>query len=112
VGIGPNGHLGFNEPGTPWDTVCHVADLAQITIDNAVKYFPNLTKPIRQGITVGVKHIMESRRVMLLASGAKKTDIIRQTVQGEQSTAVPSTVLQSHPDCLIVTDEACWQERG
>ncbi|WP_341225868.1 glucosamine-6-phosphate deaminase [uncultured Arcticibacterium sp.] len=104
VGIGLNGHIGLNEPGYAFDHYCHVTDLAQMTIDVGQKYFEAAT-PLTKGITVGLKHLLEAKTAMIMASGEKKAAIIGQTVNSPVSTEIPSTVFQLHKEGLIWVDE-------
>ncbi len=108
LGIGLNGHIGFNEPGASWDSLCHVAELDDITKSVASKYFPNGTDHVHQGITIGMRHIMESKRVVVLANGEKKTEIVKKVVHDTGTPAVPASMLKDHPHCSIIVDEACW----
>ncbi|AWW00466.1 6-phosphogluconolactonase [Arcticibacterium luteifluviistationis] len=105
VGIGLNGHIGLNEPGYAFGNYCHVTDLAQMTIDVGQKYFEAAT-PLSKGITVGLKHLLEAKTAMLMASGEKKAAIISQTVSSQVSPEIPSTVFQLHKDGLIWLDDA------
>lgn len=105
VGIGLNGHIGLNEPGYAFDHYCHVSDLAQMTIDVGQKYFEAAT-PLSKGITVGLKHLLEAKTAMIMASGEKKAPIIHQTVSSQVSPEIPSTVFQLHKDGLIWVDGA------
>jgi galactosamine-6-phosphate isomerase len=105
VGVGLNGHIGLNEPGYDFDNYCHVTELAEITIEVGQKYFKFET-PLTQGITIGLKHLLEAKTAMLMAGGEKKAEIIRQTVSAEISSEIPSTVFQLHKNGLIWLDEA------
>jgi galactosamine-6-phosphate isomerase len=105
VGVGLNGHIGLNEPGYDFDNYCHVTELADITIEVGQKYFKSET-PLIQGITIGLKHLLEAKTAMLMASGERKAEIIRQTVAAEISSETPSTVFQLHRNGLIWLDEA------
>ncbi len=104
VGIGLNGHIGLNEPGCSFDHYCHVTKLAQMTIDVGQKYFNSAT-PLTKGITVGLKHLLEAKTAMLIATGKKKASIIEETLKSEVSPAVPSTVFQKHQNGLVWVDE-------
>ena len=105
VGIGLNGHIGLNEPGYDFENYCHVTELAQMTIDVGQKYFESETA-LCQGITVGLKHLLEGKVAILMAAGEKKAEIIKETIHGEVSPAIPSTVFQMHKNGLIWLDEA------
>lgn len=105
VGLGVNGHLGFNEPGTPFDTRTHVTSLAPETIDHNVRYFGDRARVPRQAITMGIATIFEARRVLLLASGESKTAAVRAALEGPVSVGVPASVLQAHPHVTVVLDK-------
>lgn len=103
VGIGMNGHIGFNEPGTPVDILCHVATLAPTTIEVGQKYFSSAT-PLDKGITVGLGHLMEASRLLLIANGAHKKDVIQQALYGPVDQDFPASIIQAHPHALVITD--------
>jgi glucosamine-6-phosphate deaminase len=104
VGIGMNGHLGLNEPGTPFDLYAHRSKLDPITVEVGQKYFSQATA-LTEGITLGLKHLSDAGKAVLIASGAKKANIIAQSLQGQISTDVPATVLQTIPSALILLDK-------
>lgn len=103
VGIGMNGHIGFNEPGISWDKRVHVADLAPITQTVGQKYFQS-EMVLKQGLTMGVQHILEARTVALLANGVRKAAIIQSVLEGEVSNLLPASVLQQHANALVFLD--------
>ncbi|NUO02709.1 MAG: glucosamine-6-phosphate deaminase [Saprospiraceae bacterium] len=103
VGIGLNGHIGFNEPGVAFDNKAHVVDLHPITKTTGQKYFQSETL-LNQGITLGIRQLMDAKTVILMANGAKKTNIIQQALEGTVSNALPASILQSHPNCLAFLD--------
>ncbi|MFT6879913.1 MAG: galactosamine-6-phosphate isomerase [Arcticibacterium sp.] len=105
VGIGLNGHIGLNEPGYSFGHYCHVTEIAQMTIDVGQKYFKTET-PLTKGITVGLKHLLEAKAAMIMASGIKKAAIIKETVSAKISPEIPSTVFQLHANGYVWLDEA------
>lgn len=105
VGIGMNGHIGFNEPGIPFDKYSHVADLDNTTTTVGQKYFKT-TMALRQGITLGLKHLQESKKVLLMANGAKKAEVIKKTVEGELRPSFPASIMQQHNNGFVMIDEA------
>lgn len=106
LGIGSNGHLAFNEPGTPFDSVTQVVDLVESTIKDNARFFDyDMSKVPTQSITMGIKNVMDAKRILLVASGKNKADAIYKTVNGEISTDCPASILQKHPDVTIVVDE-------
>jgi glucosamine-6-phosphate isomerase len=105
VGIGMNGHIGFNEPGVSSELYAHVATLDETTISVGQKYFKEKTT-LGKGITIGLKYLMESKRPILIANGEKKSSIIQQTIEGAISMQVPATIMRKHPTSLVVIDQA------
>jgi glucosamine-6-phosphate isomerase len=109
VGIGMNGHIGLNEPGTDFNNYAHHSALAPVTIDVAKKYFtqqPQLT----EGITLGLRHLAEARTPMLIASGAKKAGIIAQALNGPVTTDVPASIFQTLPNAQIFSDHSAAEK--
>lgn len=107
LGIGSNGHIGFNEPGTSFDSVTHVVDLKESTIkDNARFFNDDLSQVPTQAITMGISNVLAARKILLLASGENKANAIQATVMGVVTENVPASILQNHPDVVIIIDEA------
>ncbi len=104
VGIGMNGHIGLNEPGTDFNLYAHHAPLAETTITVGQKYFKQQTV-LTEGITLGLKHLQESKIPLLVAGGAKKADIIAQALQGEVTEQLPATIFQTLPSAMVFLDE-------
>lgn len=104
VGVGMNGHIGFNEPGIPVAQYAHVVDLDATTQSVGQKYF---TQPevLKKGITLGLQHLLEARRVLLVASGAKKAEIIKKAIEGPIDTQVPASIIRQHPHGVVLLDE-------
>ncbi len=105
VGMGLNGHIALNEPGTPFNLGCHVVELAESTKTVGQKYFTQETT-LNQGITLGLRHLTEAHEVILLVSGAKKAAILRDALRGPVSEQVPASILQTQPRAQIWIDEA------
>jgi 6-phosphogluconolactonase/glucosamine-6-phosphate isomerase/deaminase len=103
VGIGVNGHIGFNEPGTPVDMLCHVATLEPTTVQVGQKYFTEAT-PLGKGITVGLGHLMRAKRLVLIANGAHKKDVVQQARYGPVDPMFPASIIQVHPHVMVITD--------
>jgi galactosamine-6-phosphate isomerase len=103
VGVGMNGHIGFNEPGVPMDEYAHIVDLDATTQSVGQKYFRQSTT-LRQGITLGLKHFLESRRGILMASGIRKAEVIRQALTGPVTAQMPASCIQKHPNGVAVLD--------
>ncbi len=106
LGIGSNGHIGFNEPNTPFGSVTHVVDLTENTIKDNARFFNSIDEVPTQAISMGIKNVMNSKAILLIASGANKADAIKATVEGPVTEKVPASVLQLHPNCYIVVDKA------
>ncbi len=104
VGIGINGHIGFNEPGVSFDNYSHVILLDDTTITVGQKYFKTPVA-LQKGITIGLKHLLESRKVLLIANGTKKAHVINKTVNGEITNDFPASIMQLHPNGFIMMDE-------
>ncbi len=107
LGIGSNGHIGFNEPGTSFDSVTHIVDLKESTIkDNARFFDDDISKVPTKAITMGISNVMAAKQILLVASGANKANAIQATVMGVVTENVPASILQEHPNVIIIIDEA------
>ena len=105
LGLGSNGHIAFNEPGTPFDARTHVVALSESTRKSNAAFF--LDQPVpTHAITMGIGTILESQRIVLLASGEKKRDAIARLRSREQSADFPASALWSHPNVLVLVDSA------
>jgi glucosamine-6-phosphate deaminase len=105
LGLGQNGHVGFNEPGSVVDSVGRVVELDSTSIEANRKWFAGKYAPVR-GVTVGLKTILAARRVMLLAYGAHKSGAVTDMVHGIASSDCPASFLQEHSDTHVFLDEA------
>lgn len=105
LGIGRNGHIGFNEPGSPFDSRTRIVRLSEQTrMDNA-RFFKSLDEVPMYAITMGIATIMEAKRIILLASGETKAEAIAKAIKEPKTVMVPASVLQDHPDCLFIIDK-------
>lgn len=104
LGLGPNGHIGFNEPSHNMEIHTHVVDLTAETIQANTRFFPGSEAVPRQAITMGVGSIMRAQRILLLVSGESKSEILTKTLYGPVSTEVPASILQLHTDLTVLTD--------
>lgn len=104
LGIGNNGHIGFNEPDDKLGARTHIVRLTEDTIQANARFFEKESEVPREAITMGVGTIMQAKKILLLASGWSKAKAIQQTIHGEVDTEVPSTVLQMHRDVTIIAD--------
>ena len=106
VGIGMNGHIGFNEPGTSFTLLSHVAELDEITKSVGQKYFDGPVA-LGEGITIGLGHLMNTKKVFLMANGSKKAEVIKKTIEGPVTKSFPASIMQKHPDgCILIDEEA------
>lgn len=106
LGIGGNGHIGFNEPGTPFTEETHIIDLTEKTRSDNARFFENdINKVPTQAITMGIATIMKAKKILLVASGANKADAVAAMVNGPVDPACPASVLQNHPDVVVIVDE-------
>ena len=106
LGLGSNGHIGFNEPGTPFGSVTHLVDLTENTIKDNSRLFANIEDVPRQALSMGIKNIMQAKSILMVVSGANKADAVYGMVKGEVTPDLPASVLQLHPDVTIVCDKA------
>jgi glucosamine-6-phosphate deaminase len=105
LGIGLNGHLGMNEPGSPENSPTRRVELHGSTVQSSARYFAHHNLP-RWGVTVGLQAVLASKEVWLLANGASKAGIIEQTVRGEIGSSNPASLLRQHPNCSLFVDPA------
>lgn len=105
LGLGQNGHLGFNEPGSPENSAARIVDLEQISIDANRAWFAGRYAP-RQGATIGLKTILAARKVLIMAFGPHKAQAVQAMVHGPRSTTCPASFLQGHPSVDLFIDSA------
>ena len=107
LGIGSDGHIAFNEPGTPFDSLVHLVHLKQQTIHDNARFFDHdESKVPTMAITTGLADIMRCRKIILIATGANKAQAVHDMVKGPVSTSCPASILQRHPDTVVFLDEA------
>lgn len=108
LGIGSNGHIGFNEPGTSFDSVTHMIELKESTRqDNARLFFDGKIDEVpTHAITMGISNILQAKKVLLVACGENKAQPIKVLVEGEKTTDVPARALQDHNDVVVIVDKA------
>ncbi|WP_010284688.1 glucosamine-6-phosphate deaminase [Bacillus timonensis] len=105
LGIGVNGHIGFNEPGTPFQSVTHVVELEESTRQANMRFFNSIEEVPTHAITMGISTIMKSKKILLLVSGKTKADILEKVINKDITERIPATVLKNHPDVTIIADE-------
>ncbi len=108
LGIGSDGHIAFNEPGTPFDSLTHIAELAESTIVDNSRLFNDISEVPTKAMTMGLKSIMNAKKIVLIATGKNKAKAIKNLLQGPKTEDVPCSILQDHPDCTIYVDEAAY----
>lgn len=106
LGIGRNGHIAFNEPGTSFDSTTHEVKLTENTIQANSRFFDNEDEVPKSAICMGIANIMSAQKVVLMAFGDKKADAIKKTIEGPVTEQVPASILQRHPDATIIIDKA------
>lgn len=106
LGMGHNGHIGFNEPEEAFELETHVVDLTDNTIDANARFFASRDEVPRQAITMGIKSIMQARHILVVVSGADKAEIVKRAFFGPVTPKVPASILQMHPHVSLVADEA------
>jgi len=110
LGIGRNGHIGFNEPQDFFEGATHMVDLEQDTIAANARFFASPDEVPKHALTMGVKSIMMSRKILLLASGSEKAEAIYRAFFGPITPRVPASILQLHPDITVLVDERAYSE--
>ncbi len=107
LGMGHNGHVGFNEPGVAFELGTHSVELTQNTLEANSRFFENdINKVPRYAISMGIKNIMHAKKILLVISGEEKADILYRSFKGPVQPEVPASILQMHPDVSIVGDKA------
>ena len=106
LGLGHNGHIGFNEPSDSFDKLTHCVDLTESTIEANKRFFEKVEDVPRQAYTMGIKTIMSAKKVLMVACGEDKADIIAKAFAGPITPEVPASILQLHPDVILVGDKA------
>ncbi|GHI01486.1 glucosamine-6-phosphate deaminase [Neobacillus kokaensis] len=110
LGIGSNGHIGFNEPGTSFESKTHVVNLAPSTIEANARFFNSMEEVPTQAITMGISSIMKSKEILLLVSGESKRDAMKKLLNGEVTESFPASILNNHPSVTIIADQAALSD--
>ncbi len=105
LGLGSNGHIGFNEPNTPFESVTHLVDLTESTIKDNSRLFNSMDEVPRQALSMGIKNIMQAKSIIMVVSGKNKAEAVRGMVKGEVNPALPASVLQLHPFVTVICDK-------
>jgi len=106
LGLGHNGHIGFNEPSDIFEKGTHCVDLAESTIKANARFFEKMEDVPTQAYTMGIQTIMSARKILVVVSGEDKADIVSKAFFGAVTPQVPASILQMHPDVILVADEA------
>ena len=105
LGIGANGHVGFNEPGTPFDSHVHVVELTEKTREDNKRFFEKLEDVPEYAITMGIADIMAAKKILVLASGKSKAQAVKTLLEGHKSEDFPASILFDHEDVILVVDK-------
>ena len=103
LGIGHNGHIGFNEPGMAFEKMTHCIELTEQTRKANSAYFPSPEAVPRKAVTMGIRAIMQAKKILLIADGESKNEILKTALFGPVTPVVPASILQLHPDLTVVT---------
>ncbi|ASW43929.1 glucosamine-6-phosphate deaminase [Clostridium isatidis] len=106
LGIGMNGHLGLNEPGTSFEKNAQIVNLSQRTKEVAQKYFKNKQK-LEKGITLGIKNFLDAKKLILVAAGKKKKEIVKKIIESDVSEEIPATAAKLHNNSILLMDRLC-----
>lgn len=112
LGLGPNGHLGFNEPPSGPDSPTRALSLTRESIEGGVRYWGGIDLVPRRAVTAGMDLLLAARQILLLVSGEHKQDILRRTVEGPMTPDVPSSYLQQAANATVLADRAAWPTVG
>ena len=104
LGIGTNGHIAFNEPGTSFELMTHVVNLASETIEANSRFFDTISDVPTQAISMGIKSIMQAKEILLIASGVDKAEAIKAMLEGSVTESMPASILQTHPKVTVIVD--------
>lgn len=110
LGIGHNGHIGFNEPSDQFDKITHCVDLTESTIEANKRFFASADDVPRQAYSMGIGTIMAAKKILIIVSGADKAAIAKKAFIGPVTPSVPASILQMHPDVTVVCDADAYAE--
>ena len=110
LGIGRNGHIGFNEPDANLDSFTHLTNLTENTIKANSRFFESFDDVPKQALTMGISTILNAKKIILLASGASKRKVVSEFINGGINTSIPATMLKTHPDVVIICDRESYPE--
>jgi len=110
LGIGANGHIGFNEPNINFEARTHLVKLDEQTIKDNARFFKSEEEVPQKAISMGMKTIMQSKKIVLMASGANKAEAIQKTIEGKITSDLPASMLQIHKDVVFILDKEAASE--
>lgn len=110
LGIGRNGHIGFNEPGTSFDVQTHVVALTDSTIEANKRYFDSIEEVPTHALSMGIATILKSKQIILMAFGKEKAAAVAKMIEGPVTEQLPASVLQTHPNVIVIVDEQAASE--
>lgn len=109
LGIGHNGHIGFNEPNQAFEKTTHIVELGESTINANARFFDSIEDVPKRAITMGIKSIMQAKKIVLVANGADKEEIINKALYGPVTPVIPASILQLHPDLTVI---CCFESKN
>ncbi|MGX7233883.1 glucosamine-6-phosphate deaminase [Enterococcus italicus] len=110
LGVGRNGHIGFNEPGTSFDVQTHVVALTDSTIEANKRYFDSIEEVPTHALSMGIASILKSKQIILMAFGKEKAAAVAKMIEGPVTEQLPASVLQTHPNVIVIVDEQAASE--
>lgn len=110
LGIGSDGHIAFNEPGTPFNALTHIAELAESTIRDNSRFFNSISEVPTKAVTMGLASIMRAKKIVLIATGENKADAIHGLLEGLVTEKLPCSILRNHPDVTIFVDHEAFSK--
>ena len=109
LGLGSDGHIAFNEPGTSFDSLTHIAKLTESTIKDNSRLFNDISEVPTKAMTMGLKSIMNAKRIVLIATGKNKAKAVRDMLRGPINESCPASILQKHPDVTVYVDDDAFE---
>lgn len=105
LGLGSDGHIGFNEPGSPFEGHTHVVELEESTIRDNARLFDKIEDVPTKAITMGIADVMQAKKILLLANGKNKAEAVKAMIRGEVTESCPASILQRHKDVTVIIDK-------
>ena len=110
LGIGGNGHIGFNEPGTPFNQETFIVELTEKTRQDNKRFFQSIDEVPTHAITMGIQNIMQAKKILMLISGISKADTVVKLLSGEITPDFPASILHNHPDVTVIIDQDAYSK--